>query len=85
VWKFDNLGDDKEHIYTKVYEIKVYSSFEEAIGDTDISLLLPSLGKNINSFEKAVNVYHSFPGYFENSKKYGVVRFKLQRIYYIDI
>ena len=72
IFKHENNKNLPE-IRTQIQEIRLFDSFENAIKNTELNKLLPE----ITNVEDAVNLYNDFPGFEENSKKYGVVRFLL--------
>lgn len=74
IWIFTKKDDKDEKIIVKVKQIRIYSSFEEAIYDDKENYLMP----NIESKDERVSIYESFPNYKENGQEFGVVRFDFE-------
>jgi ASC-1-like (ASCH) protein len=68
--KQDGNGKFKRTITNLV----VSKDFETSIKRATLKKCMP----NIKSIKEAVNIYHSFPNYKENAKKYGVVAIYLK-------
>lgn len=68
---FTNKDNRNEKIIVKIKQIRIYSSFEEAVYDDKENYLMP----NIESKDERVDIYESFQNYKENGKEFGVVRF----------
>ena len=66
----------KETFEVVVTELKWFQNFNEALLDSPLKFILPGL----KTRKKALLLYESFPGYKENSEKYGVLKigFKLK-------
>ena len=60
----------KRYFNAIITELSYYNNFKEAIEEVGVKKVLP----NAKSLKDAVEIYNSFPGYKENSKKYGVLR-----------
>jgi ASC-1-like (ASCH) protein len=77
-----NVGDiwifkcDENKIMTKIIEKILFVSFFDALNNMDVKKVLP----NVNDIEEGLKLYESFPNYVEDSKTYGVVRFKIEVI-----
>lgn len=58
----------------KIKNLVVSKNFEISIRGATLKKCMP----NIRSIKEAVDIYHSFPNYKENAKKYGVVAIYLK-------
>ena len=74
IWIFTNKDNRNEKIIVKIKQIRIYSSFEEAVYDDKENYLMP----NIESKDERVDIYESFQNYKENGKEFGVVRFDFE-------
>jgi len=68
--KQDGNGPFKLKIENLVYS----TNFEKSIRRSTLKKCMP----NIKSVKEAVNIYHSFPNYKKNAKKYGVIAIYLK-------
>ena len=78
-WTFKHNDDpDLPPIHTKIVNIDLFDSFEDAIEDSGIQNVLPHAA----DLESGIEMYNNFPHaegtYRDGAKKYGVVRFKLE-------
>jgi len=62
-------ASNDESVECLVKNVKNYSNFKEMLSNEGLQNCLPG----VESLEEGVNIYHSFPGYEENSQKYGVL------------
>ena len=70
--KFIDKNNKKRFFNATITELSYFNNFKDAIEEVGVKKVLP----NAKSLVDAVNIYNSFPGYKENSKKYGVLRMK---------
>lgn len=63
-------------VATRVIEVKKFTSFRQMLNHYGTHSCVP----NINDIEEAINVYHSFPNYAEDEKKFGVIGIKIELI-----
>ena len=68
--KQDGSGKFKK----KIINLVISKNFETSIRSATLKKCMP----NIKKIKEAVNIYHSFPNYKENAKKYGVVAIYLK-------
>lgn len=68
--KQDGSGKFKK----KIINLVISKNFETSIRGATLKKCMP----NIKSIKEAVNIYHSFPNYKENAKKFGVVAIYLK-------
>jgi ASC-1-like (ASCH) protein len=66
----------QEKMETRIIEKNVYSSFREMLETLGIEHVLPG----VETIEEGVKIYHSFPGFEEGAKEFGVVAFKIENI-----
>ena len=79
LWYFTHSSDSGlEKIKTRIVEVKIYSSFREAIVDSGVAQLLPQ----ISDLEQAISIYESFDNgnYKIDAEKFGVVRFRIELV-----
>ena len=65
--------DDGKSFKAMIVELSWFPDFRAAIVEVGVKKVLP----DARSLDEGVKTYHSFPGYKENSKKFGVLRFKI--------
>lgn len=70
--KFIDKNNKKRFFNAIITELSYFNNFKDAIEEVGVKKVLP----NAKSVKDAVNIYNSFPGYEENSKKYGVLRMR---------
>jgi ASC-1-like (ASCH) protein len=58
----------------KIKNLVISKNFETSIRSATLKKCMP----NIKKIKEAVNIYHSFPNYKENAKKYGVIAIYLK-------
>ncbi len=78
-WYFTHSSDSGlEKIKTRIVEVKIYSSFREAIVDSGVAQLLPQ----ISDLEQAISIYESFDNgnYKLDAENFGVVKFTIELV-----
>lgn len=69
-----NNDPKKPAIRVRVVELALFKNFRDAITSIGVRKVLP----NVRTTDEGVKLYESFPGYKENAKIHGVVRWKLE-------
>jgi ASC-1-like (ASCH) protein len=67
-------NENGEKLKKKIKDKLVFSSFDEALRTVKLKDILPT----VRTMEEGVELYHSFSGYTEEEKLYGVVLFWLE-------
>jgi ASC-1-like (ASCH) protein len=73
VIKFKNLSNFQDVLFCHVKSKALYRDFKQMLEKEGLERCLPGVG----NIDDDVKVYHSFPGYEEESKKYQVVAFRI--------
>lgn len=73
VIKFKDSKNFQNTIFCQVKSKALYGSFREMLEKEGLEHCLPG----VRSLDEGVKVYHSFPDYEEESRKYQVVAFKI--------
>jgi ASC-1-like (ASCH) protein len=68
------LVDSDEFIKCKIKEINRYLTFKEMLETEGVQNMLPG----IESLEKAIQIYESFPSYKEKVKEIGALAIKIE-------
>jgi ASC-1-like (ASCH) protein len=66
---FVHSEDPSQTLSARVTFVHRYPSFKKMLSEEGVDLCLPGIG----SIEDAEALYHSFPGYEENAKLFGVI------------
>lgn len=74
--KFFSRRDPSLYVITKITEINYYDSFYNMLSTEEVSPFIP----DVDDLNKAVEIYHSIPNYYDREKIYGVLSFNLEVI-----
>lgn len=74
VIRFTKNTEEKVSLHAKVVSLGKYASFQEMLTHEGLHRCLP----HASSIEEGVRVYHSFPGYREMERIYGVLAIGIQ-------
>jgi len=63
----------KDRLEKTIKSVKHFASLDEMLNELDLKSVLP----HVETIEEAKRVYHSFPGYEQKIRDYGLLAFEL--------
>lgn len=70
------LFNNQKWVLCQIIALRKYATFQEMLERETLEKVLP----NCSDIHSGVKMYHDFPRFIENEKKYGVVAIELKKI-----
>ena len=74
--KIKFFTSDEQYLTCRLINFKKYPNFKEMLMNEGLEIMLPK----INSLEKAIEIYQSFPNYKKFENEFGAIAMKLEVI-----